>query len=269
MSKEDWEEDQLKFPLWWCACLVGMTQALSPWWTFENGCITSTMTTESWCHPCRVEKSLDRMKWHFQSFLYPFSKGPTRKRQNKSVSLVHQKNADFVGFSWKCANQQKFSYNFCTGMHSKRPNFTVWEGCQDRYVPISVMAILGFHYGIYAVNLTGGQPQMYWCLPVCCTGAQNTTQKSISIVFSVSAICHDSSLSKYRKQKQSPPGNTKNGERPGGWLLLFTVLAEWRIMTNNAYAKNNGDGLLCSILWLEWENYTKFHIFATKHKANT
>ena len=27
------------------------------------------------------------------------------------------------------------------------------------YVPISVMAILGFHYGIYAVNLTGGQPQ--------------------------------------------------------------------------------------------------------------
>ena len=33
---------------------------------------------------------------------------------------------------------------------------------------------------------------------------QNTTQKSISIVFSVSAIRHDSSLSKYRKQKQSP-----------------------------------------------------------------
>ena len=83
--------------------------------------------------------------------------------------------------------------------------------------------------------------------------AQNTTQKSISIVFSVSAIRHDSSLSKYRKQKQSPPGNTKNGERPGGWLLLFTVLAEWRIMTNNAYAKNNGDGLLCSILC--WSTY--------------
>jgi hypothetical protein len=78
---------------------------------------------------------------------------------------------------------------------------------------------------------------------------QNTTQKSISIVFSVSAIRHDSSLSKYRKQKQSPPGTTTNGERPGGWLLLFTVLAEWRIMTTNAYAKNNGDGLLCSILW--------------------
>ena len=36
--------------------------------------------------------------------------------------------------------------------------------------------------------------------------AQNTTQKSISIVFSVSSIRHDSSLSKYRKQKQSPPG---------------------------------------------------------------
>jgi hypothetical protein len=45
-----------------------------------------------------------------------------------------------------------------------------------------------------------------------------------------------------------PPGNTKNGTRPGGWLLLFTVLAEWRIMTNRAYAKSNGDGLLCSIL---------------------
>ena len=34
---------------------------------------------------------------------------------------------------------------------------------------------------------------------------QNTIQKSISIVFCVSAIRHDSSLSKYRKQKQSPP----------------------------------------------------------------
>jgi hypothetical protein len=34
---------------------------------------------------------------------------------------------------------------------------------------------------------------------------QNTTQKSISIVFCVSVIRHDSSLSKYRKQKQSPP----------------------------------------------------------------
>jgi hypothetical protein len=35
--------------------------------------------------------------------------------------------------------------------------------------------------------------------------AQNTTQKSISIAFCVSSIRHDSSLSKYRKQKQSPP----------------------------------------------------------------
>jgi hypothetical protein len=39
-------------------------------------------------------ESLDGLKWHFQSFL---SQGPTRKRQNKS--LVHQKYADFVGFS--------------------------------------------------------------------------------------------------------------------------------------------------------------------------
>jgi hypothetical protein len=46
--------------------------------------------------------------------------------------------------------------------------------------------------------------------------AQNTTQKSISIAFCVSYIRHDLSLSKYRKQKQSPPGNTKNGARPGG-----------------------------------------------------
>jgi hypothetical protein len=69
---------------------------------------------------------------------------------------------------------------------------------------------------------------------------QNTTQKCISIVFCVSSIHHDSSLSKYRKQKQFPPGNTKNGACPWGWLLLFTVLAEWRIMMNRAYAKNNG-----------------------------
>ena len=38
--------------------------------------------------------SIDGLKWHFQSFL---SQGRTRKRQNKS--LVHQKYADFVGFS--------------------------------------------------------------------------------------------------------------------------------------------------------------------------
>jgi hypothetical protein len=33
-------------------------------------------------------------------------------------------------------------------------------------------------------------------------------------------------------------------------VLLFTILAEWRIMTNSAYAKkNNEDGLLHSIQW--------------------
>jgi hypothetical protein len=84
-------------------------------------------------------------------------------------------------------------------------------------------------------------------------GYAKTTEyyKSTPLFFCVSAIRHDSSLSKYRKQKQSPPpptGNTQNGARPGGWLLLFTVLAEWRIMTSNAYAKNNGDELLYSIL---------------------
>ena len=75
---------------------------------------------------------------------------------------------------------------------------------------------------------------------------QNTTQKSISIVFSVSVIRHDSSLSKYRNQKQSPPWTFAIFSISRGGLLLFTVLAEWRIMTNSA--KNNGDGLLCSIL---------------------
>jgi hypothetical protein len=79
---------------------------------------------------------------------------------------------------------------------------------------------------------------------------QNTTQKSIFIVFCVSSIRHDSSLSKYRKQKQSPSWTCAVFSISRGWLLLFTVLAEWRIMTNRAYAKNIGDGLLCSILWL-------------------
>ena len=38
-------------------------------------------------------ESLDRLKWHFQSFLYLFSQGPTRKRQNsQNKSLVHQKD---------------------------------------------------------------------------------------------------------------------------------------------------------------------------------
>jgi hypothetical protein len=36
-------------------------------------------------------------------------------------------------------------------------------------------------------------------------GTQNTIQKSISIVFCISAIRHDSSLSKYLKQKQLHP----------------------------------------------------------------
>jgi hypothetical protein len=60
--------------------------------TTENGCITFTG-----CSPFENLESLDRLKWHFQSFLYLFSQGPTRKRQNKS--LVRQKHAaDFVGF---------------------------------------------------------------------------------------------------------------------------------------------------------------------------
>jgi hypothetical protein len=56
--------------------------------------------------------------------------------------------------------------------------------------------------------------------------AQNTTQQSISIVFYVSAIRHDSSLSKYRKQKQSPPWNCDILSISRGRLLLLTVLAE-------------------------------------------
>ena len=46
--------------------------------------------------------------------------------------------------------------------------------------------------------------------------AQSTIQKSISIVFCVSGIRHDSVTQQDRKQKQSPPGNTQNGTRPGG-----------------------------------------------------
>jgi hypothetical protein len=41
------------------------------------------------------------MVWN--GILYLFSQGPTRKRQNKS--LVHQKYADFVRFSWKCVDR--------------------------------------------------------------------------------------------------------------------------------------------------------------------
>jgi hypothetical protein len=90
---------------------------------------------------------------------------------------------------------------------------------------------------------------------------QNTTQKSISIVFSVSSIRHDSSLSKYRKQKQSPSGNTKNGARPGGWSPAFVYGTCW--VTNNAYAKKNGDGLLCSILcWWWWRLVSSLYIWS-------
>jgi hypothetical protein len=46
-----------------------------------------------------------------------------------------------------------------------------------------------------------GSPKMHVEIFTLAHGAR----KSISIVFSVSAIRHDSSLSKYRKQKQSPP----------------------------------------------------------------
>ena len=55
---------------------------------------------------------------------------------------------------------------------------------------------------------------------------QNTTQKSISIAFCVSSIRHDSSLSKYRKQKQSPPWTCAILSISRGGLLLLTVLAE-------------------------------------------
>jgi hypothetical protein len=46
--------------------------------------------------------------------------------------------------------------------------------------------------------------------------AQNTTQKSISTAFCVSSIRHDSSLSKYRKQKQSPLEILKMAHVQGG-----------------------------------------------------
>jgi hypothetical protein len=44
---------------------------------------------------------------------------------------------------------------------------------------------------------------------------------------------------------------------PGGWLLLFRVLGEWRIMTNSAYGKTmemafcavGGNALWCPILY--------------------
>jgi hypothetical protein len=74
-------------------------------------------------------QSLDCLKWHFRSFLYLFSQGPTHKRQNKS--LVHQKYADLVGFSWKCADRNSAKI-FARGTRSpRRPNFTVWSVGND------------------------------------------------------------------------------------------------------------------------------------------
>ena len=62
---------------------------------------------------------------------------------------------------------------------------------------------------------------------------QNTTQKSISIVFCVSVIRHDSSLSKYRKQKQSPPWTFAifSISRGGDCFCLRYLLSDesWRI----------------------------------------
>jgi hypothetical protein len=50
---------------------------------------------------------------------------------------------------------------------------------------------------------------------------QNTTQKSIPIAFCVSSIRHDSSLSKYRKQKQTPPGCAPFLVFPGGTASVY------------------------------------------------
>jgi hypothetical protein len=74
------------------------------------------------------------------------------------------------------------------------------------------------------------------------------TEVHLHIAFCVSSIRHDSSLSKYRKQKQSPLEILKMAHIQGS-VCFF---AEWRIMTNKAYAKSNGDGLLCSILCPNW-----------------
>ena len=49
--------------------------------------------------------------------------------------------------------------------------------------------------------------------------------------------------------RSSHPWKYSKWHMSRGWLLLFTVLAEWRIMTNSTYAKNNGDWLRYSILW--------------------
>jgi hypothetical protein len=82
--------------------------------TFENGCITSTGRHHGWCW---AEKF---WKFGVTRFLYLFLQGPTHKRQNKS--LVHQKYADFVGFSCHWCDWTEIQLKF---LH--RPNFTVWS----------------------------------------------------------------------------------------------------------------------------------------------
>jgi hypothetical protein len=72
-------------------------------------------------------ESLDGLKWQFQSFL---SQDPTHKRQN--ISLVHQKYADFVGFSWKCADRNSAKISARGTRSPRRPNFTVWS----EYLPV-------------------------------------------------------------------------------------------------------------------------------------
>jgi hypothetical protein len=72
-----------------------------------------------------------------------------------------------------------------------------------------------------------------------------------------------SSLSKYCKQKRTPLEIFKMAHVQGGWLLLFMVLAEWWIMTNSTYTKNNEDDL-CSILCLTvGHTYLLWKLFAT------
>jgi hypothetical protein len=56
------------------------------------------------------------------------------------------------------------------------------------------------------------------------------------------------------------PGNTKNGTRTGGWLLLFKVLAEWRIMTDKAEVHLHCFLCKCSILWLKMTHKNAFKI---------
>jgi hypothetical protein len=79
----------------------------------------------------------------------------------------------------------------------------------------------------------------------CCHG-HRILYRSPFPFFCVSMIRYSASTV-YKRRRF--PGNTQNSARPGRWLLLFTVLAEWRIMTNRAYAKSNGDGLLYSIIF--------------------